>query len=151
MSTKRKYYVDTELENMILESIINMKDEEAIDLYDEVKNLTPPQETLSASSRNKKYNELSYKQLHYIVIGSEKITAEHRANAYVVMIYKLNQEEKVNRFISNDKLLKKIKLEVKQKFKIIEPENENNSTDSKKETINEPKTELPNTGFFTNQ
>ena len=114
------YYTDTNLENMILKSMVDISNDKAIELYDEVLQEMPPQEVLSAASRGKTFGELTYKQLQYIVLGSKNVNAESRANANVIMINLLLGSKKVNRFLTNESLLKKLRMEIKQAYGNIE-------------------------------
>lgn len=105
MSTnKPKYFVDTEDEAMYLEMLESMDMEEAENVFMECKD-DKAGTHLSNQARKKTFEEMTYKNLRYLIIGCERAGAEIRVKALAAFMYRASTEERLAKLVSNKRLL----------------------------------------------
>ena len=106
MAEKLTYYIDNELESTYLDMlpiILNDK-EEAENIYTTIADDLPGT-LLSNNARKKSFKNLTLANLRYLILGCERAGAEIRVKALATFIYRANTEERLNKLITNKKLI----------------------------------------------
>lgn len=101
---KPKYFIDSEDEEMYLDMLEDMGLEEAENIYTEIKSETAGTH-LSNNARKLPFEEMSYKNLRYLIIGCERAGAELRVKALATFIYRANLTTRLAPLVANKRLV----------------------------------------------
>lgn len=99
----KDYYIDSADEAMYLEMLEDMDFETAETIYHEVHD-TLPGAYLSNIARQKTFEELTYKNLRYLILGCERCGAELRVKALATFIFRASLSTRLNPLVNNGKL-----------------------------------------------
>ena len=119
---KPAYFIDTDDEAMYLDMIpvILADREEAENIFTECKDETSGTH-LSNNARKLNFNEMSYKNLRYLILGCVRAGAELRVKALAAFTHRVHSTERLNKLVSNKRLLemmqKSLKKEMEQIYK----------------------------------
>lgn len=100
----KEYFKDIEDEQMYLEMLEEIDFDTAMDIYTDVKDEAITS-YLSSRSRGRTFEELTYKNLRYLILGCENCKAEMRVKALATFIYRASLPIRLNALVSNQKLL----------------------------------------------
>ena len=103
-SPKPKYFIDSEDEEMYLDMLEDMGIEEAENIYTETKDHTAGTH-LSNNARKSTFENMTYKNLRYLVIGCERAGAELRVKALAAFIYRANLTTRLAPLVANVRLI----------------------------------------------
>ena len=106
MGATSTYYVDKDEESLLLETIVEMDLEYAKGIVEDSQEETPPSKIITESARGKKFSELKYETLNYLLFGSTQANATNKTLACAYILVMLSSDEAAHRLISNEKLLK---------------------------------------------
>ena len=102
---KKDYFIDSEDEAMYLDMLEEMDSLTANTLYHKIKNDTVGTH-LSVTARNKTFEEFSYKNLRYLILGCKYCGAEIRVKALATFIFKTSLNTPMNALVDNAHLKK---------------------------------------------
>ena len=100
----KEYFKDTEDEEMYLNMLEEIDADTAMDIYMEIKD-EEITSYLSSRSRGRTFEELTYKNLRYLILGCENCKAEMRVKALAAFIFRASLPKRLNALVSNQKLL----------------------------------------------
>ena len=102
----KDYFIDSDDEAMYLEMLEELNFESALEIYQTIKDEVLNDTHLSGKARNKSYNEFTYKNLRYLILGCKYCGAEIRVKALATFIYKASLPTRMNALVPNDHLMK---------------------------------------------
>lgn len=101
---KPKYFVDSDDEEMYLDMLEGMTLEEAENLFVETKDEKAGTH-LSNKARLLTFEEMSYKNLRYLIIGCERAGAELRVKALAAFLFRASLATRLAPLVSNERLV----------------------------------------------
>ena len=99
----KEYFIDSEDEAMYLEMLEELDTVSAIKLYNKIKG-DKADTHLSNKARLKTFEEMSYKNLRYLLLGCERCGAELRLKAYATFIARASTDVALNPLVDNSRL-----------------------------------------------
>ena len=115
---KPAYFVDSEDEEMYLDMLQDMDKEEAENLYIETKHEKAGTH-LSNTARLLTFEEMSYKNLRYLIIGCERAGAELRVKALAAFIYRASLPTRLAPLVTNARLAEMMHKSLEKHIKTI--------------------------------
>lgn len=106
MSNKPTYFIDTEDEQMWLDMLEDMDTLTANSIYHKIKQEVTDSRSLASKTRGKTFEQLTYKNLRYILIGCKYCGAEMRVKALATFMFKASLPEPMNPLVDNSHLKK---------------------------------------------
>ncbi len=98
------YFVDTEDEEMYLEMLDTMDSEEAENIYLDTRHEKAGTH-LSNKARGSTFEEMSYKNLRYLIIGCERAGAELRVKALAAFVHRAGLSTRLAPLVPNKRLI----------------------------------------------
>lgn len=102
--TTPKYFVDSEDEEMYLDMLTEMDVEEAENIYLEIKD-DKAGTHLSNNARTLTFEQMTYKNLRYLVVGCERAGAELRVKALAAFVYRASLSTRLAPLVPNKRLI----------------------------------------------
>ena len=102
---KPAYFIDKDDELMYLEMMEDLDTTTAIEMYNKIKG-DKVRGNLSKTAASKTFDEYTYKNLRYIILGCKQCSAEDRLKALATFIFKTSLPIPMNPLVSNDHLKK---------------------------------------------
>jgi len=102
---KQEYFIDSDDELMYLEMLENMDTLIANTMYHSIKTDTVGTH-LAEPARNKTFEEFTYKNLRYLILGCKYCGAEIRVKALATFIYRASLDIPMNALVDNSHLKK---------------------------------------------
>ena len=108
MATKKPdFFIDKEDELMYLEMLEDMDLTQAMQIYNDIKDTTPDKKVASHAGK-KKFSELTYRNLRYIILGCKWCPAELRGKALATFIARSYQDQPFSPLVPNTDLRKRL-------------------------------------------
>lgn len=105
MAEKPKYFIDEDDELMYLEMLEDMDSLTANTLYHKIKH-DKVVGNMSKTASSKTFEDYTYKNLRYIILGCKQCSAEDRVKALATFIFKASLNTAMNALVSNAHLKK---------------------------------------------
>ena len=110
---KPKYFIDSDDEEMYLDMLEDMDYETAENLYMDTKDETSGT-NLSNAARKLTFEQMTYKNLRYLIVGCERAGAEMRVKAMAAFIFRAGLPVRLAPLVANDVLLKMMRKSLKK-------------------------------------
>lgn len=106
-SKKPEYFIDKEDELMYLEMLEDMDMPTAKEMYSKIKQ-TKPNKCVSGKAIKLTFEELTYRNLRYLILGCQWASAEIRVKALAAFISRSYSAEDLSPLVSNEDLRRRL-------------------------------------------
>jgi len=107
------YWIDSEDEQMYLDILFSMDFEEAENIYNEIKEEKAGTH-LSNNARKLSFENMTYKNLRYLIMGCARAGAELRVKALAAFLYRVSLPTRLSPLVSNKDLLSSMRRSLKK-------------------------------------